>query len=70
MTSTYGALSLLKTFQEEQAAELLRSEARDTLRQRHKRRAMNGTMPSADDFQIELRAEIKTGMIVLLEIAI
>ncbi|XP_040553700.2 ras and Rab interactor 2 isoform X3 [Gallus gallus] len=51
LTSAYGALSLIKNFQEEQAARLLSSEARDTLRQWHKRRTTNRTIPSVDDFQ-------------------
>ena len=67
LTSAYGALWLIKNFQEEQAAQLLSSEARDTLRQWHRRRTTNRTVPSVDDFQVELRAQIKTGMIVLLE---
>lgn len=59
MTSAYGALSLIKNFQEEQAARLLSSEARDTLRQWHKRRTTNRMIPSVDDFQVELRAAEK-----------
>ncbi|XP_072783414.1 ras and Rab interactor 2 isoform X4 [Taeniopygia guttata] len=55
LTSAYGALSLIKNFQEEQAAQLLSSEARDTLRQWHKRRTTNRTIPSVDDFQNYLR---------------
>uniref|UniRef100_A0A8C0DEK6 Ras and Rab interactor 2 n=1 Tax=Balaenoptera musculus TaxID=9771 RepID=A0A8C0DEK6_BALMU len=55
LTSAYGALSLIKNFQEEQAARLLSSEARDTLRQWHKRRTTNRTIPSVDDFQNYLR---------------
>lgn len=52
LTSAYGALSLIKNFQEEQAARLLSSEARDTLRQWHKRRTTNRSIPSVDDFQV------------------
>lgn len=52
LTSAYGALSLIKNFQEEQAARLLCSEARNTLRQWHKRRTTNRTIPSVDDFQV------------------
>ena len=52
LTSAYGALSLIKNFQEEQAARLLSSEARDTLRQWHKRRTTTRTVPSVDDFQV------------------
>lgn len=59
LTSAYGALSLIKNFQEEQAARLLSSEARDTLRQWHKRRTTNRMIPSVDDFQVELRAGAK-----------
>uniref|UniRef100_H0X508 Ras and Rab interactor 2 n=1 Tax=Otolemur garnettii TaxID=30611 RepID=H0X508_OTOGA len=55
LTSAYGALSLIKNFQEEQAARLLSSETRDTLRQWHKRRTANRTIPSVDDFQNYLR---------------
>ncbi|XP_053430238.1 ras and Rab interactor 2 isoform X4 [Nycticebus coucang] len=55
LTSAYGALSLIKNFQEEQAARLLSSETRDTLRQWHKRRTASRTVPSVDDFQNYLR---------------
>ncbi|XP_075420153.1 ras and Rab interactor 2 isoform X2 [Tenrec ecaudatus] len=55
LTSAYGALSLIKNFQEEQAARLLSSETRDTLRQWHRRRTTNRTIPSVDDFQNYLR---------------
>ncbi|XP_013367636.1 PREDICTED: ras and Rab interactor 2 isoform X4 [Chinchilla lanigera] len=55
LTSAYGALSLIKNFQEEQAARLLSSETRDTLRQWHKRRTANRSIPSVDDFQNYLR---------------
>ncbi|KAM5246186.1 ras and Rab interactor 2 [Ctenodactylus gundi] len=64
LTSTYGALSLIKNFQEEQAARMLSSEARDTLRQWHKRRTTNRTIPSVDDFQNYLRVafqEVSSG---------
>ncbi|KAM9562093.1 ras and Rab interactor 2 isoform 2-T2 [Guaruba guarouba] len=64
LTSAYGALSLIKNFQEEQAAQLLSSEARDTLRQWHKRRTTNRTIPSVDDFQNYLRVafqEVNSG---------
>ncbi|XP_053103224.1 ras and Rab interactor 2 isoform X2 [Hemicordylus capensis] len=64
LTSAYGALSLIKNFQEEQAARLLCSEARDTLRQWHKRRTTNRTIPSVDDFQNYLRVafqEVNSG---------
>ncbi|XP_038187286.1 LOW QUALITY PROTEIN: ras and Rab interactor 2 [Arvicola amphibius] len=64
LTSAYGALSLIKNFQEEQAARLLSSEARDTLRQWHKRRTTNRTIPTVDDFQNYLRVafqEVNSG---------
>uniref|UniRef100_A0A3Q2LKH9 Ras and Rab interactor 2 n=2 Tax=Equus caballus TaxID=9796 RepID=A0A3Q2LKH9_HORSE len=64
LTSAYGALSLIKNFQEEQAARLLSSEARDTLRQWHKRRTTNRSIPSVDDFQNYLRVafqEVNSG---------
>ncbi|NXN94391.1 RIN2 protein, partial [Rhinopomastus cyanomelas] len=64
LTSAYGALSLIKNFQEEQAARLLSSETRDTLRQWHKRRTANRTIPSVDDFQNYLRVafqEVNSG---------
>lgn len=58
LTSAYGALSLIKNFQEEQAARLLNSETRDTLKQWHKRRTANRTIPSIDDFQNYLRVAL------------
>ncbi|XP_053526926.1 ras and Rab interactor 2 isoform X2 [Artibeus jamaicensis] len=64
LTSAYGALSLIKNFQEEQAARLLSSETRDTLRQWHKRRTTNRAIPSVDDFQNYLRVafqEVNSG---------
>ncbi|KAJ1153175.1 hypothetical protein NDU88_005937 [Pleurodeles waltl] len=59
LTSAYGALSLIKNFQEEQAARMLSSEARDTLKQWHKRRTTNRTVPSVDDFQNYLRVALQ-----------
>ncbi|CAH2253173.1 ras and Rab interactor 2 isoform X1 [Pelobates cultripes] len=64
LTSAYGALSLIKNFREEQASRLLNSETRDTLKQWHKRRTTNRTIPSIDDFQNYLRValqEVDTG---------
>ncbi|XP_067845495.1 ras and Rab interactor 2-like [Heptranchias perlo] len=56
LTSAYGALSLIKNFQEEQAARLLSSQTRNTLNQWHKRRTTNNrTTPSVEDFQNYLR---------------
>ncbi|KAM8945482.1 ras and Rab interactor 2 [Pelodytes ibericus] len=59
LTSAYGALSLIKNFREEQAARLLNSETRDTLKQWHKRRTTNRTIPSIDDFQNYLRVALQ-----------
>ncbi|XP_077138919.1 ras and Rab interactor 2 isoform X1 [Ranitomeya variabilis] len=59
LTSAYGALSLIKNFQEEQAARLLNSETRDTLKQWHKRRTANRTIPTIDDFQNYLRVALQ-----------
>lgn len=52
LTSAYGAMSLIKNFQEEQAARVLSSEARNTLHQWHRRRTAQRTAPSVDDFQV------------------
>ncbi|XP_031687307.1 ras and Rab interactor 2 isoform X2 [Oncorhynchus kisutch] len=52
LTSAYGAMALIKNFQEEQAARVLSSEARDTLHQWHRRRTAQRTAPSVDDFQV------------------
>ncbi|XP_053567981.1 ras and Rab interactor 2 [Bombina bombina] len=59
LTSAYGALSLINNFQEEQAARLLNSETRDTLKQWHKRRTTNRDIPSIDDFQNYLRVALQ-----------
>uniref|UniRef100_A0A4W3K243 Ras and Rab interactor 2 n=1 Tax=Callorhinchus milii TaxID=7868 RepID=A0A4W3K243_CALMI len=62
LTSTYGALSLIKNFQEEQAARLLSSETRNTLNQWHKRRTTsNRTAPTVEDFQNYLRVAFHDG---------
>ncbi|KAG9350535.1 hypothetical protein JZ751_026901 [Albula glossodonta] len=58
LTSAYGAMSLIKNFQEEQAARVLSSEARNTLHQWHRRRTAQRTMPSVDDFQNYLRVAL------------
>ncbi|XP_048392142.1 ras and Rab interactor 2-like isoform X2 [Stegostoma tigrinum] len=56
LTSVYGALSLIKNFQEDQAAKLLSSQTRNTLNQWHKRRTADSrTAPSVEDFQNYLR---------------
>ncbi|XP_071359770.1 ras and Rab interactor 2-like isoform X2 [Trachinotus anak] len=52
LTSAYGAMALIKNFQEEQAARVLSSEARNTLHQWHRRRTTQRSVPSVDDFQV------------------
>ncbi|KAM4750776.1 ras and Rab interactor 2-like isoform 2-T2 [Anableps anableps] len=52
LTSAYGAMALIKNFQEEQAAQVLSSEARNTLHQWHHRRTTQRSVPSVDDFQV------------------
>lgn len=54
LTSAYGAMSLIKNFQEDQAARVLSSETRNTLHQWHRRRTTQRTTPSVDDFQVNL----------------
>ncbi|XP_059185643.1 LOW QUALITY PROTEIN: ras and Rab interactor 2-like [Centropristis striata] len=64
LTSAYGAMALIKNFQEEQAARVLSSEARNTLHQWHKRRTAQRSAPTVDDFQNYLRValqELDTG---------
>lgn len=46
-------MSLIKNFQEEQAARILSSTARDTLHQWHQRRTLQRNLPSVDDFQVK-----------------
>lgn len=52
LTSAYGAMALIKNFQEEQAARVLSSEARNTLHQWHRRRTAQRAAPTVDDFQV------------------
>uniref|UniRef100_A0A3Q3RPY4 Ras and Rab interactor 2 n=1 Tax=Mastacembelus armatus TaxID=205130 RepID=A0A3Q3RPY4_9TELE len=59
LTSAYGAMALIKNFQEEQAARVLSSEARNTLHQWHRRRTNQRSVPSVDDFQNYLRVALK-----------
>lgn len=59
LTSAYGAMSLIKNFQEEQAARVLSSEARNTLHQWHRRRTAQRSAPSVDDFQNYLRVALQ-----------
>ncbi|MCI4376347.1 hypothetical protein PGIGA_G00187480 [Pangasianodon gigas] len=59
LTSAYGAMSLIKNFQEEQAARVLSSETRNTLHQWHRRRTAQRSTPSVDDFQNYLRVALQ-----------
>ncbi|KAL1005901.1 hypothetical protein UPYG_G00065360 [Umbra pygmaea] len=59
LTSAYGAMALIKNFQEEQAARVLSSETRDTLNQWHRRRTAQRSVPSVEDFQNYLRVALK-----------
>ncbi|XP_026079682.1 ras and Rab interactor 2-like isoform X1 [Carassius auratus] len=59
LTSAYGAMSLIKNFQEDQAARVLSSETRNTLHQWHRRRTAQRTTPSVDDFQNYLRVALQ-----------
>ncbi|XP_065116402.2 ras and Rab interactor 2-like [Paramisgurnus dabryanus] len=59
LTSAYGAMSLIKNFQEDQAARILSSTTRDTLHQWHQRRTMQRNLPSVDDFQNYLRVALQ-----------
>ncbi|XP_030628296.1 ras and Rab interactor 2 [Chanos chanos] len=59
LTSAYGAMSLIRNFQEEQAARVLSSETRNTLHQWHRRRTAQRTIPSVDDFQNYLRVALQ-----------
>ncbi|XP_030637779.1 ras and Rab interactor 2 [Chanos chanos] len=59
LTSAYGAMSLVKNFQEEQAARVLSSEARNTLHQWHQRRTAQRTIPTVDDLQNYLRVALQ-----------
>ncbi|XP_041865587.1 ras and Rab interactor 2-like isoform X2 [Melanotaenia boesemani] len=59
LTSAYGAMSLIKNFQDDQAAQVLSSETRDTLRQWHRRRTTQRPAPCVDDFQNYLRVALQ-----------
>uniref|UniRef100_A0A4W4GSK6 Ras and Rab interactor 2 n=1 Tax=Electrophorus electricus TaxID=8005 RepID=A0A4W4GSK6_ELEEL len=63
LTSAYGAMSLIRNFQEEQAARVLSSDTRNTLHQWHRRRTAQRTaqhtVPSVDDFQNYLRVALQ-----------
>ncbi|XP_062320489.1 ras and Rab interactor 2 [Osmerus eperlanus] len=59
LTSAYGAMSLIRNFQEEQAARILSSETRNTLHQWHRRRTTQRLAPSVDDFQNYLRVALQ-----------
>ncbi|KAG7260825.1 hypothetical protein CRUP_011792, partial [Coryphaenoides rupestris] len=58
LTSAYGAMSLIRNLQEEQAAQVLRT--RNTLRQWHQRRTTQRSAPSVDDFQNYLRVALQS----------
>ncbi|XP_059427664.1 ras and Rab interactor 2 isoform X1 [Carassius carassius] len=59
LTSAYGAMSLIKNFQEEQAARALNSTTRDMLHQWHQRRTLQRNLPSVDDFQNYMRVALQ-----------
>ncbi|XP_034040282.1 ras and Rab interactor 2-like [Thalassophryne amazonica] len=59
LTSAYGAMSLIRNFQEEQAARVLSSETRNTLCQWHRRRTTQRSTPSIEDFQNYLRVALQ-----------
>uniref|UniRef100_A0A8C5EQY6 Ras and Rab interactor 2-like n=1 Tax=Gouania willdenowi TaxID=441366 RepID=A0A8C5EQY6_GOUWI len=64
LISAYGAMTLIKNFQEEQAARVLSSETKDTLRQWHsqwqrRRHTTQCCAPSIDDFQSYLRVVLQ-----------
>ncbi|XP_056147675.1 ras and Rab interactor 2 [Lampris incognitus] len=59
LTSAYGAMSLIRNMQEEQAARVLSSETRDTLHQWHRRRTSQRSAPTVDDFQNYLRVALQ-----------
>ncbi|XP_076871359.1 ras and Rab interactor 2 isoform X2 [Brachyhypopomus gauderio] len=59
LTSAYGAMSLIKNFQEDQAAYILNSATRNTLHQWHQRRTIEGNLPSVEDFQNFLRVALQ-----------
>ncbi|XP_077438043.1 ras and Rab interactor 2 [Vanacampus margaritifer] len=60
LTSAYGAMSLIRNFQEEQAARVLSSETKNTLHQWHQRRTTLHSAPSFDDFQNYLRVALQS----------
>ncbi|KAM9365080.1 ras and Rab interactor 2 isoform 1-T1 [Pholidichthys leucotaenia] len=59
LTTAYGAMSLIRNFQEEQAARVLSSETKDTLHQWHRRRTTQRSAPTIDDFQNYLRVALQ-----------
>uniref|UniRef100_H3D9H6 Ras and Rab interactor 2 n=1 Tax=Tetraodon nigroviridis TaxID=99883 RepID=H3D9H6_TETNG len=59
LTSAYGAMALIKNIQEEQAARVLSSEARNTLHQWHRRRTAQRSAPSVNDFQNYLNVALQ-----------
>nr|XP_023698011.1 ras and Rab interactor 2-like [Paramormyrops kingsleyae] len=55
LTSTYGAMSLIKNLQKEQETQELISETRNTLRQWHRRLTAQRSTPAIEDLQNYLR---------------
>uniref|UniRef100_S4RNL2 Ras and Rab interactor 2 n=1 Tax=Petromyzon marinus TaxID=7757 RepID=S4RNL2_PETMA len=56
LTTVYGALFLLKNYHQEEAGWRLKTDARDSLRQWHRRRTVNNKdLPSFDDIQNFIR---------------
>ncbi|KAL6109993.1 rin2 [Pungitius sinensis] len=59
LTSAYGAMALIKNFQEDQSSQVLRSQVKSTLHQWHKRRTTRHATQSVDDFQTFLRVALQ-----------
>uniref|UniRef100_G3PV34 Ras and Rab interactor 2 n=1 Tax=Gasterosteus aculeatus aculeatus TaxID=481459 RepID=G3PV34_GASAC len=59
LTSAYGAMALIKNFQEAQSSEVLRSQVKSTLHQWHKRRTASRAAQSVDNFQDFLRVALQ-----------
>ncbi|KAJ8248053.1 hypothetical protein GJAV_G00237700 [Gymnothorax javanicus] len=59
LTSAYGAMSLIKNFQEDQAVRALSAETRTTLHQWHRRRTTERIRPCVEDFQSYLRVAVQ-----------
>uniref|UniRef100_A0A8C9VA21 Ras and Rab interactor 2a n=1 Tax=Scleropages formosus TaxID=113540 RepID=A0A8C9VA21_SCLFO len=59
LTSAYAAMSLIRSIQEEQAEQVLRSQTRDTLKQWHRRRTAQRSTPVIEDLQNYLRVALQ-----------